>query len=204
MDGRWGRAAGAALIGALLVAAPASAGTGLSVSEVSSLTGAKGVLRGKVVNDTGRAQAVMAHTNVGLANCAIGAINAAMEHVPVLLFSGRTPVTERGRKGSRTVPIGWGQEMRDQAALVREACKWDDELRFPEHIPQMVDRAHAIATSTPRGPVYMSLPREVLCQPGRASWPSSHAGSGRRRAIPSRMRAVRLGARLDTRIAALA
>ena len=26
---------------------------------------------------TGRAQAVMAHTNVGLANCAIGAINAA-------------------------------------------------------------------------------------------------------------------------------
>ncbi|MCF3643282.1 thiamine pyrophosphate-requiring protein [Rhizobium sp. TRM95111] len=114
---------------------------------------------------TGRAQAVMAHTNVGLANCAIGAINAAMEHVPVLLFSGRTPVTERGRKGSRTVPIGWGQEMRDQAALVREACKWDDELRAPEHILQMVDRALAIATSTPRGPVYMSLPREVLCQP---------------------------------------
>ena len=114
---------------------------------------------------TGRAQAVMAHTNVGLANCAIGAINAAMEHIPVLLFSGRTPVTERGRKGSRTVPIGWGQEMRDQAALVREACKWDDELRFPEHVPQMVDRAHAIACSTPRGPVYMSLPREVLCLP---------------------------------------
>jgi acetolactate synthase-1/2/3 large subunit len=114
---------------------------------------------------TGRAQAVMAHTNVGLANCAIGAINAAMEHIPVLLFSGRTPVTERGRKGSRTVPIGWGQEMRDQAGLVREACKWDDELRVPDHIPQMVDRAFAIACSTPRGPVYMSLPREVLCQP---------------------------------------
>lgn len=114
---------------------------------------------------TGRAQAVMAHTNVGLANCAIGAINAATEHIPVLLFSGRTPASERGHLGSRTVPIGWGQEMRDQAALVREAVKWDDELRFPEHVPQMADRAHAIAMSTPRGPVYMSLPREVLCQP---------------------------------------
>nr|WP_256364290.1 thiamine pyrophosphate-requiring protein [Ensifer sp. ZNC0028] len=114
---------------------------------------------------TGRAQAVMAHTNVGLANCAIGAINAATEHIPVLLFSGKTPVTERGQLGSRTVPIGWGQEMRDQAALVREAVKWDDELRFAEHVPQMVDRAYAIATSTPRGPVYMSLPREVLCRP---------------------------------------
>ncbi|WP_245292754.1 thiamine pyrophosphate-requiring protein [Pararhizobium arenae] len=114
---------------------------------------------------TGRMQAVMAHTNVGLANCAIGAINAATEHIPVLLFSGRTPVTEKGRFGSRTVPIGWGQEMRDQAALVREAVKWDDELRFPEHVGPMVDRASAIARSTPRGPVYMSLPREVLCQP---------------------------------------
>nr|WP_048649368.1 thiamine pyrophosphate-requiring protein [Nitratireductor soli] len=114
---------------------------------------------------TGRPQAVMAHTNVGLANCAIGAINAATEHVPVLLFSGRTPTTEKGRLGARTVPIGWGQEMRDQTALVREACKWDYELRFPEQVTEIVDRALAIATSTPRGPVYVSLPREVLCEP---------------------------------------
>lgn len=114
---------------------------------------------------TGRAQAVMAHTNVGLANCAIGAINAATEHVPVLLFSGRTPVTERGRLGARTVPIGWGQEMRDQTALVREASKWDYELRFPEQALEVIDRAYAIANSTPKGPVYLSLPREVLCEP---------------------------------------
>ncbi|MGF1622491.1 MAG: thiamine pyrophosphate-requiring protein [Rhodomicrobiaceae bacterium] len=114
---------------------------------------------------TGRAQAVMAHTNVGLANCAIGAINAATEQIPILLFSGRTPTTEQGRFGSRTVPIGWGQEMRDQAALVREACKWDYELRFPEQAIELVDRAYAIANSTPRGPVYISLPREVLCEP---------------------------------------
>lgn len=114
---------------------------------------------------TGRAQAVMAHTNVGLANCAIGAINAAVENIPVLLFSGRTPVTEKDRFGARTVPIGWGQEMRDQTALVREASKWDYELRFPEQAGELVDRAYAIANSTPKGPVYISLPREVLCEP---------------------------------------
>jgi acetolactate synthase I/II/III large subunit len=114
---------------------------------------------------TGRAQAVMAHTNVGLANCAIGAINMATEHVPVLLFSGRTPTLEHGRLGARTVPIGWGQEMRDQTALIREATKWDYELRFPEQALEVVDRAHAIANSIPRGPVYVSLPREVLCSP---------------------------------------
>jgi acetolactate synthase-1/2/3 large subunit len=114
---------------------------------------------------TGRAQAVMAHTNVGLANCAIGAINAATERVPILLFSGRTPVTEKGRLGARTVPIGWGQEMRDQAALVREAVKWDFELRFPEQVVELIDHAWAIANSTPKGPIYLSLPREVLCEP---------------------------------------
>ncbi|WP_157014410.1 thiamine pyrophosphate-requiring protein [Mesorhizobium xinjiangense] len=114
---------------------------------------------------TGRPQAVMAHTNVGLANCAIGAINAATEHVPMLLFSGRTPTVEKGRLGARTVPIGWGQEMRDQTALVREACKWDYELRFPEQVTEIIDRAHAITASAPRGPVYVSLPREVLCEP---------------------------------------
>jgi acetolactate synthase I/II/III large subunit len=113
---------------------------------------------------TGRAQAVMVHTNVGLANCAIGAINAALEHNPVLLFSGRTPVLEKGRLGARSVPIGWGQEMRDQAALIREASKWDYELRFPEQALDIIDRAYAIALSTPKGPVYLSLPREVLCE----------------------------------------
>lgn len=114
---------------------------------------------------TAKAQAVLLHTNVGLANGAIGAINAATDHVPVIMMSGRTPTTEHGRFGSRTVPIGWGQEMRDQTALVREASKWDYELRFPEQIGMVTDRALAIASSTPKGPVYVSLPREVLCEP---------------------------------------
>ena len=118
---------------------------------------------------TGRPQAVMLHTNVGLANGAIGAINAATEHVPILIMSGRTPTLEQGRFGARTVPIGWGQEMRDQTALVREACKWEYEVRFPEQVPELLDRALAIATSTPKGPVYLSLPREVLAEPCPAS-----------------------------------
>ena len=113
---------------------------------------------------SGLPQAVMLHTNVGLANGSAGAINAACEHVPMIIMSGRTPVTEEARFGARTVPIGWGQEMRDQAALVREASKWDYELRFPEQVPALIDRAAAIAGSTPKGPVYLSLPREVLCE----------------------------------------
>lgn len=113
---------------------------------------------------TGKPQVVMLHTNVGLANGVIGAINAAHDHVPLILMSGRTPATERDRFGARTVPIGWGQEMRDQAAMLRECLKWDYELRFPEQVEDILDRAFAIAGSTPQGPVYLSLPREVLCE----------------------------------------
>jgi len=80
------------------------------------------------------------------------------------VMSGRTPVTEHSRLGARTVPIGWGQEMRDQTALIRECVKWDYELRFADQIGVLLDRAHAIAQSTPKGPTYLSLPREVLCK----------------------------------------
>jgi acetolactate synthase-1/2/3 large subunit len=52
---------------------------------------------------------------------------------------------------------------------VREACKWEYEVRFPEQVPELLDRALAIATSTPKGPVYLSLPREVLTEPCPAS-----------------------------------
>ena len=114
---------------------------------------------------SGRCQAVMLHTNVGLANAATGAINAACDQIPMFLMSGRTPVTESGRFGARTVPIGWGQEMYDQTSLVRETTKWDYELRFPEQVAPVLDRGWSIANSTPKGPVYLSLPREVLCEP---------------------------------------
>lgn len=129
---------------------------------------------------TGRAQAVMLHTNVGLANGATGLINAACDQIPMVVMSGRTPVTEAGRFGARTVPIGWGQEMFDQTALVREACKWDYELRFPEQIAGALDRGWMVANSVPRGPVYLSLPREVLCEP----YPDGAPGGGSAQSPP--------------------
>ncbi|MGP6089644.1 thiamine pyrophosphate-requiring protein [Antarctobacter jejuensis] len=114
---------------------------------------------------TGRPQAVLLHTNVGLSNGATAVINAWCDQVPMIVMSGRTPVTEHTRFGARTVPIGWGQEMFDQEALIRETTKWHYELRFADQISDLMDRAWAIANSTPRGPVYLSLPREVLCEP---------------------------------------
>ena len=114
---------------------------------------------------TGRPQAVMFHVNVGTANALMGLINAARDNVPILFTSGRTPVTEGGRTGSRDLPIHWGQEMFDQAGMLREVVKWDYELRYGEQVEAMVDRALATAMGEPKGPVYLSLPREALAEP---------------------------------------
>jgi acetolactate synthase-1/2/3 large subunit len=114
---------------------------------------------------TGRPQAVMVHVNVGTANALMGLLNAARDNVPIFFTSGRTPVTDGGRLGARDLPIHWGQEMYDQAGMLREYVKWDYELRYGEQVELMIDRALAIAMSEPRGPVYLSLPREALATP---------------------------------------
>lgn len=111
---------------------------------------------------TGKAQAVMVHVNVGLANTVMGVINALSDDIPALVMSGRTPITERGHAGSRVTPIQYGQEMFDQSALVREVTKFEYEMRYPEQGDSLPTRAMAVARAAPAGPVYLSLPREPL------------------------------------------
>ena len=111
---------------------------------------------------TGRPQAVMVHVNVGTANAINMLIDASRDRIPMLFTSGRTPITESGPSGTRSAYIHWAQEMFDQAGMLREIVKWDYELRRGDQVPDAVDRAMAMATTSPSGPVYLSLPREVL------------------------------------------
>jgi acetolactate synthase-1/2/3 large subunit len=114
---------------------------------------------------TDRPQAVMVHVNVGTANTINNLINASRDRVPLILAAGRTPITEKGSFGSRSRPIHWAQEMFDQAGMVREAVKWDYELRVPSQVGDVVSRAVEVTMSSPRGPVYLVLPREPLSAP---------------------------------------
>ena len=117
---------------------------------------------------TGKPAAVMVHVSVGTANTICGLMNAARDFSPILLTAGRNPLFEKGRKGARAVAIHWAQEMFDQAGMVRELVKWDYELRDGMQVPDLVDRALSVAMAAPRGPVYVTLPREVLAQPMQA------------------------------------
>jgi acetolactate synthase-1/2/3 large subunit len=117
---------------------------------------------------SGKPQAVMVHVIVGAANALGGLINAARSQVPILFTAGRTPITEGGMLGSRDRPIHWAQEAFDQGGMAREFVKWDYELRNFTQLETVVDRALAIARSEPAGPVYLTLPREVLAEPHEA------------------------------------
>jgi len=112
-----------------------------------------------------RVPAVMVHVSVGTANGVCGALNAARENVPMLFTAGRSPLTEGGLPGARDVYIHWAQEMFDQAGMLREIVKWEYELRNGQQLETVIDRALAVATTPPGGPVYLSLPREVLAAP---------------------------------------
>ncbi len=113
---------------------------------------------------TGRPQVVMVHVTVGTANATCGVITAARGRAPVFLTAGRTPLTEEGLPGSRDLYIHWAQEAFDQAGMLREYVKWDYELRNAAQAESVIDRAFELMLSEPRGPVYVTLPREVLAE----------------------------------------
>jgi acetolactate synthase-1/2/3 large subunit len=113
---------------------------------------------------SGRPQAVMVHTTVGTAN-GLGAImNAARSNIPILFMAGRSPINESGMRGARNRMIQWSQESFDQGSMVREYVKWDYELRGFAQLQTVIDRALTISAAQPPGPVYLSLPREVLSE----------------------------------------
>jgi acetolactate synthase I/II/III large subunit len=115
-------------------------------------------------NVTQKPQMVLVHTLPGTANALGGIINANSCNVPLFLVAGRTPITEGELRGGKSQNIHWRQESRDQGTLVREFVKWDYEVRTNQNLAAVVSRAYKIAMSEPRGPVYLNLPREWLCE----------------------------------------
>jgi len=114
---------------------------------------------------TGKPQAVMLHVTIGAANAICALMNARRSQIPIFFTAGRTPLFEEGFLGARNSPIHWAQEMYDQAGMARELVKWDYELRDGRNVQQIVDRALDIAMAEPKGPIYLTLPREVLARP---------------------------------------
>jgi acetolactate synthase-1/2/3 large subunit len=57
---------------------------------------------------SGRTQVIILHVNVGTANAVCALMNAYRERIPLIVAAGRTPFTETGHVGSRSLPLGAG------------------------------------------------------------------------------------------------
>ena len=102
---------------------------------------------------SGRMMASALHSNVGLMHATMAIFNTWCDRTPVLILGATGPWDAAKRRPW----IDWVHTCADQAALVRNFTKWDNQ---PGSVPAALEalmRAAQIAQTAPRGPVYVNL-----------------------------------------------
>src|SRR6266513_1965612 len=100
---------------------------------------------------TGKAMAAAVHSNVGLMHATMAIFNAWCDRMPVIVLGATGPVDAVKRRPW----IDWIHTMRDQASLVRDFVKWDDQPASIGAAFESMLRAQQIAQTAPKGPVYV-------------------------------------------------
>ncbi len=114
---------------------------------------------------TGRGQAVMVHVDSGTANAAMSLHNLSRGRLPVFLMAGKAPFSSHGElPGSRDNYVHFIQDPFDIASLVRPYVKWEYNLQSGVTTKEVLARGTAVMNSDPKGPVYLTLPRETLAE----------------------------------------
>ena len=116
---------------------------------------------------SGKPAATAVHVDAGTLNQG-GAIHTAWHSgVPILMTAGGAPASYPG-----TLPGGrdggghiWLQQTFDQNGIVRQYTKWDHRLDWQDNPGLVVGRAVQMAVTEPKGPVYLSIPKELALRP---------------------------------------
>lgn len=110
-----------------------------------------------------RPQVTVLHVNSGTINAGSAWQEAWNANSGIVVMAGRTPWTTKNElPGARDIYVHWLQEMYDQADMVRQMVKWDHEISTVANASLIVQSAFRIAATEPCGPVYITLPREVM------------------------------------------
>ena len=102
---------------------------------------------------SGGLAAVNVHVSPGLGNAMGMLYNAMKSGAPMLLTAG-----QHDQSFNVTEPILWS----DLPPVARPFVKWSTEIRRLEDLPRIVHRAAKTAFAHPTGPVFLSLPVDVL------------------------------------------
>ena len=104
---------------------------------------------------TGRAAVVKLHTNPGLAHAMGNLYNAYRAGTPLLVTAGQQDTRARLDEPLLTA---------DMVAMTSQFTKWTYEVHHAAEIPAAMARAFKIAETQPTGPVFLSLPVNVMEQ----------------------------------------
>lgn len=156
----------------------------------------------------GQPLAAVLHSNVGLMHGSMAIFDAWADRVPVLVLGATGPVDAARRRPW----IDWLHTAADQAALVRPFIKWDAQPASVPAAQEALLRAHRIATTAPRGPVYVcfdaalqesmldtrpAIPTVARYQPPRAVAPAPEDLQTVLRWLQSARKPVILAGRVD-------
>jgi benzoylformate decarboxylase len=99
------------------------------------------------------------HTAAGLGN-GIGMLSKAKRHCrPLVVYAGNAD--SRGLLAEPTLGA-------DLVAMARPVTKWAIEARYADEVPLLLRRAAKIAAEPPQGPVFISIPMDIMELPTEA------------------------------------
>jgi thiamine pyrophosphate-dependent acetolactate synthase large subunit-like protein len=105
----------------------------------------------------GKPMAVVLHSNVGLMHGMMAIFNAWCDRVPILIIGATGALDTDVRRNW----IDWMHTFRDQAAMIRNFVKWDDQPYSPAATIEALERAYIMACTVPCGPSYVVLDRRL-------------------------------------------
>lgn len=104
---------------------------------------------------TGRPAFVSLHIAAGLANGLIGLLNARRSRTPLVVMAG-----QQDRRHLQQDPMLSG----DLVALAAPAVKATYDIQHARDLPLALRRAFALAVRPPAGPVFLSVPMDLLAE----------------------------------------
>lgn len=129
----------------------------LGVQEASVVAMADGYARA-----TGRPAFVSLHAAGGLANGLVGLLNASRSRTPLVVTAG-----QQDRRHLVQDPMLSG----DLVGLARAAVKHTFDVQHAHDLPVLLRRAFRLAVQPPAGPVFLSVPMDLLAESGPVEVP---------------------------------
>ena len=119
---------------------------------------------------SGKLAVVSLHVTPGLGNAMGMLYDAQKAGSPILVTAG-----QHDQGFNVTEPILWA----DLPTIARPLVKWSAEVHRLADLPRMVHRAAKTAQAPPSGPVFLSLPADVLKEEGDIDLLGAHPGRAR-------------------------